>query len=128
MAAYFQQISPCWVASGMTPVVQLADTDIAFPLKRKIDKFKEELVSRFKSLALANAREVSFKMGPRELIEVISWAHREFKVDSEARKIVLAGLRRNGQLAYTTRSGKMEKITVENSPRVAGLPDIGSHR
>ena len=41
---------------------------------------------------------------------------------------MLAGLRRNGQLAYTTRSGQMEKITVGNSPWVAGLPDIGSHR
>ena len=41
MAAYLQQIIPCWVAPGMTPVVQLTDTDIAFPLKRKIEKFKK---------------------------------------------------------------------------------------
>lgn len=69
-----QQIVPCWVAPGMTPVVQLTDTDVAFPLKRKIDKFKKEIVSQFKSLALGSAREVSFKMGPRELMEVISKA------------------------------------------------------
>ena len=79
MAAYLQQIIPCWLSPGMTPVVQLTDMDIAFPLKRKIEKFKKELVAKFKSLALGNAREVSFKMGPRELMEAIASALEKIK-------------------------------------------------
>ena len=47
---------------------------------------------------------------------------------ADADDLVLKALRRNGQLAYVVRAGKMEKITEENAPWVKDLGDLGSHR
>ena len=43
MAAHLPQVICCWIAPGMTPVTQITDTDIAFPLKSKVRKFKLDL-------------------------------------------------------------------------------------
>ena len=83
MAAFMQQIICCWVAPGMTPVVQLTDTDIAFPLKRKIDAEKLNIAQEFKSAAIKEGRDVSFNMGPWELVKVLSSALREFNKETD---------------------------------------------
>ena len=56
-AAYLSQILPCWIGPGMTPVTQVTDTDVAFPLKRKIEKFKTEITQTFKELAIKESRD-----------------------------------------------------------------------
>ena len=113
MAAFVQQIICCWVAPGMTPVVQLTDTDIAFPLKRKLDAEKVKLSQEFKTAAIKEGRDVSFKMGPWELVKVVAGSLREFNKDADAKQINIAGLCRNGQLAYGCFDGKFQPITED---------------
>ena len=125
MAAFMQQIICCWVALGMTPVVQHTDTDIAFPLKRKIEAEKMKISQEFKSAALKEGREVSFKMGPWELVKVVAGSLREFNKDADAKQINIAGLRRNGQLAYGCFDGKYQPITEDRRVPEQGLVEGG---
>ena len=71
LGAYLQNILCCWIAPQMTPVVQVTDTDFAYPIKRKIDQEKMKIAQEFKNAALKEGREVSFKMGPWELVKVL---------------------------------------------------------
>ncbi len=130
LAAYLQQVIPCWIGPGMTPVVQVTDTDVAFPLKRIIERKKVEISQEFKEIALLAGRDTSFKMGPPELMKVLCGAVEEFKQVADAQELVLHALRRNGQLAYITLNGKFEKLSEENCPWMVklGIGDIGCHR
>ena len=51
----------------------------------------------------------------------------EFNKRADATDLSLKALRINGQLAYMTKDGKMEKITKENAPWSSEMPK-GSHR
>ena len=128
MAAFLQNIICCWVAPQMTPVVQVTVTDFAFPIKRKIDQQKMKIVQEFKNAALKEGREVSFKMGPWELVKVLWRAISEFNKQADQQQLTVKALRRNGQLAYTCKGGEFVKITQENSPWVSKIGEIGSHR
>ena len=130
LAAYLQQIIPCWVGPGMTPVVQVTDTDVAFPLKKIIERRKWDITKEFKELAIKEGRETSFKMGPPELMKVLYGSVMEFKEWADAQHLVLRALRRNGQLAYIPKNGKLEVITEELCPWMVKLKvgDIGGHR
>jgi hypothetical protein len=125
-----QQVIPCWIGPGMTPVVQVTDTDVAFPLKRIIERKKVEISLEFKEIALLAGRDTSFKMGPPELMKVLCGAVEEFKETADAQQLVLHALRRNGQLAYITLNGKFEKLSEELCPWMSKLciGDLGSHR
>jgi hypothetical protein len=130
LAAYLQQVVPCWIGPGMTPVVQVTDTDVAFPLKKIIERKKVEISQEFKEIAILAGRDTSFKMGPPELMKVLCGAVKEFKETADAQQLVLHALRRNGQLAYITLNGKLEKLSEELCPWMSklGIGDLGSHR
>ena len=51
LAAHLGQIVCCWISPGMTPVVQITDTHIAFMLKRKIAKYKTVLLRSMRAKA-----------------------------------------------------------------------------
>ena len=130
MAAHLSQVICCWVGPGMTPVVQITDTDVAFPLKAKIKKVKQIFEQSAKVQALKEGRPVSYAMGPRELMEVLMLAVREFKQEADASNLVLKALRRNGMLAYYPFNGKFEKIDENICPWMKKLEigDLGGHR
>ena len=52
MAAVLQHIICCWIAPGMTPVVQLTDTDFAFIFKRRLEQANQEVAQLHKEKAL----------------------------------------------------------------------------
>ena len=84
----------------MTAVLQLADTDVAFPMKagarNEMDKMKAEM--RDEAVALGTVE--TFQCGPREVLRVAYAAHMRVVENNERDRIVLAGLRRNGMLSY----------------------------
>ena len=45
---------------------------MAFVLKAMLTKFKTDIVQKFKTAALKEGRGVTYKMGPREFMEVIA--------------------------------------------------------
>lgn len=128
VASYLQQILECWVGPGMTPVVQVTDTDVAYVLKRLLAKFKVQAMREMKDLALKEGRGVSFKMGAKELLEVCANAVREFKSWADKGDLTLKALRRNGQLAYICKDGKLVELTKEVAGWVETIGDLGSHR
>ena len=130
LAAYLQQVIPCWIGPGMTPVVQVTDTDIAYPLKRKIEQHKLKITKEFKELAIKDGRETSFKMNPPELMKVLYNSIKEFNQEADASQLVLHSLRRNGQLAYIPKDGQFQKLTEEICPWMSKLNigPMGSHR
>lgn len=79
LAACAQNILIVWTGSGMNPARQVADTGMVFPLQKKVEATQTRIVVEFKSLALPGGQDVSFKLGPRELIEVIYNTVVEFK-------------------------------------------------
>ena len=101
---------------------------MAFVLKAMLTKFKTDIVQKFKTAALKEGRGVTYKMGPREFMEVIVPAVAEFKAKAEKEDLFVMSLRRNDMLAYGCFSGKFEKITAEISPWVVTVGDLGGHR
>ena len=99
MAAHLSQCVCCWIGPNMTPATQVTDTDVAFPFKAKLRREKERLEQFAKAQALKQGVEVSFTIGPWELLQVLAPAIREFKAQADAEQLVLKALRRNGQLA-----------------------------
>ena len=128
MAALLQHIILCWVAPGMTPVVQLTDTDFSFLLKRHLEAAKWEIAQKLKEKALREGREFTMKFGAAEIMFIVCNAVRSLKTNAEAHQLGIFGLRRNGQLAVAPFEGKMVEITEEKFPWAAKFPQIGGHR
>ena len=119
----------CWISPGMTPVVQIIDTPVAFLLKRKIQKFKVQLLRSLRTKAMAQGRsEISSAMSPWELLHVLRPAVQEFLEESHRSKLVLKAARQNGMLAWQAAEGKLVKITEGNTPRIAQSGELGCHR
>ena len=93
--------------------VEIAASETVAALKRKIEAETMKISQEFKSAARKEGREVSFKMGPWELVKVVAGSLREFNKDADAKQINIAGLRRNGQLAYGCFDGKFYPITED---------------
>ena len=132
-----QQI-PCWIAPKMTPVLQLTDTDIAFILKRHADKIKADIAKSQRARArLAGDRCIYSKLGNADTISLVQKAAKRTNDDVKKRDTVLAGLRRNGMLAYRPKFNVKEDGTPDmQSGRFlppdfqewAGDKPIGGHR
>ena len=97
----------------MTPVLQLTDTDLAFPCKRAAQVAKAELAREMRAAALKAGRPASFACGTEEIMRIAQAAHRSMIIKNEKENVVLAGLRRNGTLSWRPNlsSGKMENRT-----------------
>ena len=109
--------------------VQLTDTHIAFILKRKRMKFKTQLMRdlRTKAMALGH-NEVNFTVSPKEILQILVPAVREFLVESTKDQLVLKGARSNGMLAWRAIRGEFEQIAAANSPWIKEIGDMGGHR
>ena len=123
------QFVPAWIGGGLTPVCQLTDTDIAFVLKAFARKAKEELLSDKKLAAKQQKQLMSLSCTPFEIMTIASKAHQAVEVRNAETKLVLAGLRRNGQLGYRPNlaTGKLEKVEMTEGSWCETLKE-GSHR
>jgi hypothetical protein len=120
---------PCWVGRGLTPVCQLTNADIAFILKAFARKAKDELLSEKKLAAKQQKLLMSLSCSPCEIMTIASKAHQAVEVRNAETKLVLAGLRRNGQLGYRPNlaTGKLEKVEMTQGAWCEHLKE-GSHR
>ena len=123
------QFIPAWIGGGLTPVCQLTDTDIAFILKAFARKAKEELLLEKKLAAKQQKQLMSLRCAPFEIMTIVSKAHQAVEVRNAETKLVLAGLRRNGQLGYRPNlaTGKLEKVEMAEGTWCEQLKE-GSHR
>ena len=128
VASYLSGVLECWIGPGMTVVMQITDTDVAFVLKRLLAKFKMQITRTMKDEALQEGQAVVFKMGPAEIMEVVYKSVMEFKESIDKGDLTLQALRRNGQLAYICRGSKLVKLTKDIAAWVEDLGEIGSHR
>jgi hypothetical protein len=77
-AMQLTQVIPTWIASKMTPVLQLTDTDIAFPLKAAANRAKASLSRTMRAAAEASKQRASFHCGPREMVKIAAEAHQVY--------------------------------------------------
>ena len=128
MAAVLQHIICCWIAPGMTPVVQLTDTDFSFIFKRRLEQAKLEVVKLLKEQAIKEGRDFEWKLGAVQVMQMIYSAFREYKLRAEAQQLAMCGLRRNGQLCTAPLNGKIVEVTEALFPWAAKYPQVGGHR
>ena len=88
------------VAGKMTPVLQLTDTDFAFLFKSNLTKAKTNLQQELKATASRKGQRANVKCGLYEMMRLLQEAFQATKKQAAERNLVLAGLRRNGMLAY----------------------------
>ena len=88
------------VAGKMTPVLQLTDTDFAFLFKSNLAHAKANLQQELKATASRKGERANIKCGLYEMMRLHQEAFQATKKQAAERNLVLAGLRRNGMLAY----------------------------
>ena len=118
---------PSWIASKMTPVLQLTDTDFAFPCKRAAAAAKNHLGREMRTAAQKEGVKASFKCGVEEIVYICHKAHMAMVEMNAKDNLVLAGLRRNGMLVWRPdiKNGKLYNCSQESWCK--DLP-VGSHR
>ncbi len=118
---------PTWIASKMTPVLQLTDTDFAFPCKRAAAAAKTELAREMRSAAVKENVKATFKCGVEEIVYIAHKAHVSMVQMNAKDSLVLAGLRRNGMLVWRPdiKNGRLYNCEAESWCK--DLP-VGSHR
>ena len=129
LAMKIGQFLPAWIGGGLTPVCQLTDIDIAFILKAFARKAKDELLLEKKLAAKQQKQLMSLSCAPFEIMTIASKAHKAVEVRNAETQLVLAGLRRNGQLGYRPNlaAGKLEKVEMTPGTWSEVLKE-GSHR
>ena len=128
MAAVLQHIICCWVAPGMTPVVQLTDTDFSFIFKRRLEHAKQDVVKLLKEQAIKEGREFEWKLGAVQVMQMLYNAFREYKLRAEAQQLGICGLRRNGQLCTAPLGEKIVEVTEAQFPWAGKFQQVGGHR
>ena len=125
-AMQLSQTLPSWIASKMTPCLQLTDTDIAFPLKRAAAAEKSKLARERRTAALKVGETANFSFGPEEIVRTAQAAHKAMVATNLTDQTVLKGLRRNGMLSWRPdlEAGKM--IDPSHQSWCAEMP-VGSH-
>ena len=111
----------------MTPVLQLTDTDIAFPRKAAAVRAKGVLSRQMRQIAEAHKERASFHCGPRESIVIAAECHEATVKLNAQNELVLGCLRRNAMLVWRpdAKTGKLYDCSHEAWCK--DLP-IGSHR
>jgi hypothetical protein len=115
------------IQGKMTPVLQLTDTDFAFLFKAKATNAKERLKMDLKAKAKKEGTRESWNIGLYPMMKIISEALKGLEQETIDRNLVLAGLRRNGMLAYRPNVEKKFLYPLTDEEWVSKLP-FQSHR
>ena len=118
-----------WIAGQMTPALQLTDTDAAFPLKSFAKKVKQEILTEQKHAAEAAGMQPVYNCGAEEILRIAGVSHQGLKERQASREWVVAGMARDGHLAYRPSLSKGELVNPwqEEQSWTKGLK-VGSHR
>ena len=115
------------IAGGMTPVLQLADTDFTFPFKAALRRAHERLLSVLKLRSKAAGTSEHLKYSAEDLLTVLQEGMKDVRDLNAQNNLTLAGLRRNGFLAYRP---SLSRGVLERSGAQAWAQRLceGSHR
>ena len=107
---FLMQTMQAAVAPGMTAVSQITDTGMAQPAKAAARKMKDQLRDALNAKARREKVAPSYKVGPRQLLQVALAAHRQMHHINITQQAVLREARAGGWLAYRPAAGgRMER-------------------
>ena len=118
---------PAWIAAKMTPCMQLTDTDLAFLVKKAVNRMKTELARDMRKRARLRGEKESFKCGLEEIIKVCQCAHNEMVEVNAKDDVVVGGTRRNGMGCYRVNVLEKRFEDCDLDDRFKDQPQ-GSHR
>jgi len=121
------QTIPTWIASKMTPILQLTDTDIAFALKAAAARAKSDLMREMRLAAQVTRERCSFHCSTREIILIASQSHKAIVELNARNELVLKGLRRNAMLAWRPDLSRSKFYDPSKEKWLQGQ-EMGSHR
>jgi len=91
---------PCWIGAKMTAVLQVTDTDVAFPFKAACNKEMEKLRLEMKQSAAVSGARAQFKCGPYELLRVAQAGQQALEKQNLEHHTILSAAWRNGLLSW----------------------------
>jgi len=117
-----------YVAGKMTAVLQLTDTDVSFSLKAAATREKASLRKMMRAAAVSkNEPAPSHRVGQYELLRIAAAAHDHMVELNLEKNVVLAGLRRNGMLAWRPSLSQGKLVRSDEQEWTKSLPQ-GNHR
>jgi len=124
---FFSHALQSLIGGGMTPVLQLCDTDFSFLLKTYLRQGHEEmLISKKNECRLAQTVE-TLDYGIEEMLSVLQHSLAKLRTKNQESNLTVAGLRRNGMLAWRPdlKAGKL--VRADEQAWAQKLPEK-SHR
>jgi len=91
---------PSWIGAKMTAVLQVTDTDVAYPFKAACNREMEQLRLEMKQAAAAKGARAQFKCGPYELLRVVQAGQQSLEKQNLEHQTILRACRRNGLLSW----------------------------
>ena len=126
-ASWLGHQAQCWIGGKMTSVLQLTDTDVAFPFKAAVRRSKDDMKRDMRAVGEASGKAASFACGPAEMLKLIYEAHMHTVQLNAKDNLVLAGLRRNGMLSWRPSVSQMKLVRSDSQQWAKDLPEV-SHR
>ena len=117
-----------WIAGKLSAVMQVTDTDVAFPFKAAARRSQANLRRELREKALEEKTPCILKCGPYEILRITYEAVCYIEQQNLEFEVLLKALRRNGYLAYRPDFANQKLVPVdENEPWVKDKPQ-GNHR
>ena len=126
-ASWLGHQATTWVAGKMTAVLQLTDTEVAYPLKSAVLRSKDVMKREMRNTGEASGKVANFVCGPFQVLRLIHEAHMHTVSCNLKTNFVLAGLRRNGMLSWRPSLSQMKLVRSDGQAWAQQLPE-GSHR
>ena len=102
-----------WVPAGMTPCMQLTDTDEAAPFKAACRRAKDDMRMLLREKAKVEGVQATYKLGFMEVLAVVKKGLEHLEELNRTNETILKGARRNGLLAWRPREGVMQRADAE---------------
>jgi hypothetical protein len=117
-----------WIGGKLRAVMQVIDTDVAFPFRAAASRSQATLKRELGEKAFEEKAPCILKCGPYEILRITYEAICHIEQQKSDHEVLLKAMRRNGYLAYRPDFEQQKLIPVdESSPWVKGKPQ-GNHR
>ena len=117
----------CRVYGGITPILQVTDTDYSWSFKSGVAKAQMELRKQLKAEAALQGKQCTFKCGAREIMQVIASALEYQKQRELQTPWLLQACRRHGYFHWRPDFSLGRLVKAGMQPWTEGMPE-GSYR
>ena len=118
---------PAWIEGGMTPVLQITDTDFSASFKAGVRRAQAEERIAITQAARLKGIRAEFKCGAYEIMKIAAKAHKFQEERNDNTQWVLRSGRNNGHLAFRP-DFSIGKLVKSDSQEWASKIPMGSHR